>query len=187
MKLALSIQKQFPRISPLHAARLLVVVALLLPITLLLLFGRTQPVKVTIQSVARDSSGDLVVTTLLQNVSGQTVSFPGQSADFLFFEVDAPGVQPKGLVGWCGNGGMNYIPLSAGEMMTARAVVDGRNRHDSVRVAFFQEDAPSSLAQTASVVSDQLPFGQRMRVWVNQWSQKRGMVYSPRFVPSDQE
>lgn len=187
MKFASSVLQRFPRLSPLHAVRLVVVAALLLPITLFLLFGRTQPVKVSIQSVATDSSGDLVVTTLLRNVSDQTVSFPGQSADFLFYEVDAPGVAPKGLVGWCGNEGMNYIPLSAGEMMTARAVVDGRNRHDSVRVAFFQEEAPTSLAQTASVVSDQLPFGQRMRVWVNQWSQKRGMVYSPRFVPSDHE
>tara|TARA_R110002096_G_scaffold16106_47_gene55315 strand:- start:9350 stop:9943 length:594 start_codon:yes stop_codon:yes gene_type:complete len=179
--------KRFPKISNLHWVRALVLVALVTPVSLVFLFGKNQAVEVSIVDVTQDSSGDLIVTTQLKNVSNQTVSFPGQSADFLFFEVEAPNGKPRGLVGWCGTESMNYIPLLPGETMNARAVVESRNRDDSVRVAFFQEGAPSSLAQTASAVSDQVPFGQSVRIWVNQWSQKRGMVYSPRFVPSERE
>ncbi|MEM1296161.1 MAG: hypothetical protein AAGH89_12410 [Verrucomicrobiota bacterium] len=187
MKSVSSVWKRISGVSVIHRVRFLVGIALALPMGLLFLLGQTQPVKVSIQHVAPDSSGDLIVTTLLENVSEQIVSFPGQSADFLFYEVKAPGVRPRGLVGWCGNEMMNYVELSPGESMTARAVVEARNRDDSVRVAFFLETAPSSLAQTASAVSDQLPFGQKVRIQVTEWTQRRGMVFSPRFVPSKQE
>ncbi len=163
----------------------LIVLFLVGPGLYLLLFGRAALVQTSIVAVTMDSSGDFVVEVRLRNVSNQEVSIPGQSADFLFYEVIAPGIEPKGLVAWCGNAGMNYTTLSPGKTLSAKALIDSELRDTPLQVAFFREGAPSNLAQTASAVSDQVPMGQRFRVWINQWSQQRRMIYSPRFVPRE--
>ena len=165
--------------------RLLVVVFLTLPALIYLGFGRAQLIETAVTAVTPDSSGDLIVTVRLKNVSNQAVSFPGQSADFLFYEVIAPGSQRRGLVAWCGNDQMSYFTLEAGKSMNARAVVDSHFKDYPVRVGFFRESAPSNLTQTANAVTNQVPFGQNFRVWINQWSEQRNMVYSPRFVPGE--